>query len=42
MKYGKIEELDDREMKRIHESIENIVVINKDIWSIVEMNSFPK
>jgi hypothetical protein len=42
VKYGKIEALDDKEMKRISESIEYIRGINKDIWSIVGDNSFPR
>jgi hypothetical protein len=42
VKYGKIEELDDKEMGRISESIEHIREINRDIWSIVEVNSFPR
>ena len=42
VKYGKIEALDDKEMGRIHDSIEDIKVINKDIWSIVIDNSFPR
>ncbi|PBC04296.1 hypothetical protein [Mesorhizobium sp. WSM3860] len=42
VKYGKIEALDDEEMTRIHGSIEDIREINKDIWSIVIDNSFPR
>ena len=42
VKYGKIEALDDKEMTRIHESIKDIGAINKDIWSIVIDNSFPR
>ncbi|RWB92727.1 hypothetical protein [Mesorhizobium sp.] len=41
IKYGKIEELDDSEMKRISASIQAISAINKDIWRVVESNSFP-
>jgi hypothetical protein len=41
IKYGKIEELDDSEMKRIRSSIKAIGAINKDIWGVVESNSFP-
>jgi hypothetical protein len=41
IKYGKLEELDDNEMKRIVESIEAINGINKEIWGIVEQNRFP-
>lgn len=42
VKYGKIEALDDKEVSRIHESIKDIGAINKDIWSIVIDNSFPR
>ena len=42
IRYGKIEELDDSEMKRIHTSIDAIRDINKDIWTIVEDNTFPR
>jgi ERCC4-type nuclease len=41
IKYGKIEELDNAEMKRIVASIEAIQGINKEIWGVVEANSFP-
>lgn len=41
IKYGKIEELDDSEMKRISASIQAIGALNKDIWRVVESNSFP-
>lgn len=42
IKYGKMEELDDSEMKRITASIQAITEINKDIWKIVEDHSFPR
>lgn len=42
VKYGKIEALDDKEVSRIHQSIKDIGAINKDIWSIVIDNSFPR
>lgn len=42
VRYGKIEALDDKEMIRINESIRDIGLINKDIWSIVIENSFPR
>lgn len=42
IKYGKIEALDDSEMKRIHASIEAIQGINKSILTIVEENGFPR
>jgi hypothetical protein len=41
IKYGKMEELDESEMKRISASISAIANINKDIWKIVETHSFP-
>jgi len=42
VRYGKIEELDDKEVNRVQDSIEAIRGINKDIWAIVESNSFPR
>ncbi|MGF7005432.1 hypothetical protein [Aminobacter sp. BE322] len=39
--YGKHEELDDTEMRRISASIEAIRDINRQIWKIVEDNRFP-
>lgn len=42
VKYGKIEALDEKEIGRIQTSIDNIKEINKDIWSIVINNSFPR
>jgi len=41
IKYGKLEALDETEMKRISASIEKISTINKNIWKIVEENYFP-
>ena len=41
VRYGKHEELDDDEMQRIGASIEAIRGINRQIWQIVEDNSFP-
>jgi hypothetical protein len=41
IRYGKTEDLDDTEMKRIHAAIAAIREINKAIWSVVEDNSFP-
>ena len=41
IKYGKIEHLDDNEMKRINESVESIGETNRAIWSIVKKYSFP-
>lgn len=42
VRYGKTEVLDDNEMVRINESINDIRSINQDIWSIVIQNSFPQ
>jgi hypothetical protein len=42
IKYGKLEELDDTEMRRVFDSIEAIKEINRDIWQIVEEHSFPR
>ncbi len=42
VKYGKIEALDDKEVGRIQASIDDIKEINKEIWSIVFDNSFPR
>lgn len=41
IKYGKMEEIDDDETKRIVASIEEIRAVNKKIWDIVETNAFP-
>ncbi len=41
IKYGKLEALDETEMKRISASIEKISSINKNIWKIIEENYFP-
>jgi hypothetical protein len=41
IKYGKIEELDDRALQNITASINIINAINKKIWEIVETNDFP-
>ena len=41
IKYGKMEEIDDAETKRIVDSIEEIRAVNKNIWDIVEANAFP-
>ncbi|MCA1491887.1 hypothetical protein [Sinorhizobium alkalisoli] len=42
IKYGKIEQIDDSEIARINEAIEQIMRINKEIWAIVERYSFPR
>lgn len=41
IKYGKIEEIDDRELRNITSSINIINRLNKRIWEIVEDNNFP-
>jgi hypothetical protein len=42
IKYGKIEQVDDVEISRINQSIEQIRTINREIWAIVERYSFPR
>ncbi|AFL53941.1 hypothetical protein ABIE78_006437 [Sinorhizobium fredii] len=42
IKYGKIEQIDDAELARISEAIDQIMKINKGIWDIVERHSFPR
>ena len=42
IKYGKIEQIDDAELARISEAIDQIMKINKGIWGIVERYSFPR
>ncbi|WP_081158856.1 hypothetical protein [Ensifer aridi] len=42
IRYGKIEQIDDAEVARINEAIDQIMKINKAIWSIVERHSFPR
>jgi hypothetical protein len=42
IKYGKIEQIDDAEIARINEAIEQIMKINREIWGIVERYSFPR
>ncbi|CDZ29563.1 hypothetical protein [Neorhizobium galegae] len=41
IKYGKIEELDAREIGRIRESINSLVAINRMFWDITERYGFP-
>ncbi|CDN49646.1 hypothetical protein [Neorhizobium galegae] len=41
IKYGKIEELDAREIGRIQESINSLVAINRMFWGITERYGFP-
>ncbi|WLR94998.1 hypothetical protein [Shinella zoogloeoides] len=42
IKYGKVEELDDREIGRIGESIQSLGEINRLFWAITERYGFPK
>ena len=42
IKYGKIEELDEVEMRKISTSIEQTRDISKQIWHVVEQYSFPR
>lgn len=42
IKYGKIEELDEREMDKIKKSIKSLIEINQCFWSITEKYGFPK
>lgn len=42
IKYGKVEELDDREMQRIRESIQSLGEINRLFWTITDRYGFPK
>jgi hypothetical protein len=42
IKYGKIEQVDDAEISRINQSIEQIGATNREIWAIVERYSFPR
>ena len=42
IKYGKIEELDVREIGRIQSSINSLIEINHMLWSITERYDFPK
>jgi hypothetical protein len=42
VRYGKIEKLDDAEIKRIQASIDAITKINTGVWEIVDDYGFPK
>lgn len=42
IKYGKIEQINDAEISRINEVIEQLQGVNREIWSIVERYSFPR
>ncbi|MFU0505066.1 hypothetical protein [Pseudaminobacter sp. NGMCC 1.201702] len=41
IRYGKIEELNDAELARVTQSIDEIGKINKRIWKVVKENAFP-
>lgn len=41
IKYGKVEELDDRELNKIKSCIEDVAAVNAEIWNIVKKHSFP-
>lgn len=41
IKYGKIEALDEPEMRRIRASIDSLVSINKEFWRIADKYGFP-
>jgi hypothetical protein len=42
IKYGKIEQINDAEIARINEVIEQLQEVNRDIWAIVDRYSFPR
>jgi hypothetical protein len=42
IKYGKVEAMDDAEIIRISDCIENIAEVNKEIWNVVRANGFPQ
>ncbi|WDR06119.1 hypothetical protein PSQ90_01270 [Devosia rhodophyticola] len=39
MKYGKVESLDDDEVKRIQSAITSVTQVNKDIWRFIHNNN---
>lgn len=41
IRYGKIEQLNEAELTRVTQSIDEIGKINKRIWKVVKENSFP-
>ncbi|MGE6781628.1 hypothetical protein ACQKGL_03820 [Ensifer adhaerens] len=42
IKYGKIEQINEAEIARINEVIEQLQEVNREIWGIVERYSFPR
>ncbi|CAN7608529.1 hypothetical protein LJR231_004564 [Phyllobacterium sp. LjRoot231] len=41
LKYGKVEALDDDEMKRIQATIDAVIDVNKSIWSFIKLKNIP-
>jgi len=41
LKYGKVEALDDDEMRRIQSSIDAVIDVNKSIWSFIKLKNIP-
>jgi hypothetical protein len=41
IRYGKVEDLDDREIGKIKHAIDEIARVNADIWKFVRANSYP-
>lgn len=39
LKYGKVEALDDDEMRRIQSSIDAVIDVNKSIWSFIKLKN---
>jgi len=42
IKYGKIEQINDAEISRINDVIEQLQGVNREIWAVVERYSFPR
>jgi hypothetical protein len=41
IRYGKVEALDDEEIDKVKSCIEEIQVINKTIWGVIDRYSYP-
>jgi hypothetical protein len=39
LKYGKVEALDDAEMKRIQATIDAVIDVNKSIWAFIKLKN---
>ncbi|MDR6633379.1 hypothetical protein J2X72_002172 [Phyllobacterium sp. 1468] len=39
LKYGKVEALDDAEMKRIQATIDSVIDVNKSIWAFIKLKN---